>query len=109
MSLKDFNFQHLKASVSPSMTKKWSTNIFEGIKPVLIGTIIETITKNKRHNRGPKPSHKIISRVLDALFEQLDNGTKLCYLEHHYMIKRGTYYRYLKLIVDNELFQLFHH
>lgn len=108
MTLRDFSFQHLKNSISPSTTNKWSGEIFEGIKSVLIVEIMGIILKNKRHNRGPKPNREIISKVLDALFEQLDNGSKICYLEKHYQIKRATYYRYLKIIIDNKLFESFH-
>jgi hypothetical protein len=65
MTLGDFSFQHLKNSISPSNTNKWSGAIFEGIKPVLIVEIMDIVLKNKRHNRGPKPNREIISKVLD--------------------------------------------
>ena len=43
------------------------------------------------------------------LAEQVDNGSKICYLEKHYGISRGTYYRYLRIIIEHRIIQKFHY
>jgi hypothetical protein len=82
-----------------------SRTIYNELKYSILDDIVLIISSRKKLNRGPKPNPKTILGVLDALFEQLDNGSKLYYLEKHYNISRGTYYRYLKIISEYNLFQ----
>jgi len=39
---------------------------------------------------------------------EFDNGSKIEYIERHHAISRATYYRYLNLLIDNKLIELYH-
>ncbi len=82
-----------------------SRAIFAQIKHAMADELISLVYSEKKLNRGPKPDPQIALNVLEAIFEQLDNGSKLHYLETHHHISRGTYYRYLKLILKYNLFE----
>ena len=97
----------LFANIVPSTTKKYSKNIFDTLKPFLAEAIYQTVMRKKKGNKGPKPKRHNISASLDALFEAMDSGTKVDYLERHHKIPRATYYRYLKIISNNGLLEIF--
>jgi len=108
MLIKDHFFQKLKAMVECPPIKNKSIAIFSALKEPLIQLLLEIIHTRKHDNKGPKPNKEIISKVLDAIIENLDSGTKIRYLETHYGIKRSTYYRYLNLIINYGLFEKIH-
>jgi transposase len=102
------DYQKLLSSVKPSGTKKWSKSIFDYMKPFLVKEIERVVLSNKKGNKGPRPKIRNIDHALDAIFEALDTGTKLDYLERTHNISRATYYRYLKIIIDHRLFVKLH-
>jgi len=99
------DFEKLRNINSNSNDDNNSRIIYNEIKQLLLDDILTIVYEKKKFNRGPKPNPETILRVLDALFEHLDNGSKLYYLEVHHNISRGTYYRYLKIISQYQLFQ----
>jgi len=97
--------KELFADIKPSVTNKYSRNIFITLKPYIAEKIYQIIILRKVNNRGPKPKKENISRSLDAIFEYLDSGTKIEYIEEHYKISRATFYRYFKL-TDNLIVEI---
>jgi len=104
--LKSFQFRNIFADLQKKTKWTWNMTIFQTLKRYIQEAILEIIYARKIKNRGPKITCDV-SKVLDAIFDMTDNGGKCSYIERHYGVKIGSYYRFLNIIIDHQLFERF--
>ena len=83
---------------------KGSELIFNSLKDEFKTRIKQIIYDRKIKNRGPKIKVDL-DRILDAIFESLDNGTKSHYINKNYSISISTFFWYRNLIAKNKIFE----
>jgi len=94
------NLRDIIAQLKP--LHKMSKEIFQTIKPYFKTQIENTVYACKKWNRGPKISVNL-DKVLDAVYEYFDNGSKLETIREKYQISGATMSRYLKLIATYDI------
>lgn len=76
--------------------------IFDTLKPLIIEKIIDFLSHRQIRHTG-RPITTDFNRFLDALYFISESGAQFKYVTNVTGISKGTFYRYLKLVSENNI------
>jgi Transposase DDE domain len=81
--------------------------IFNHLKPFIVKELDNILIKRKKKQTG-RPIKTDLSKVIDAVFFLANTGGQSIYIEQYFGIKKSTFYKYFKIIKENQILQNFY-